>query len=184
MSIHDWINSAAGDAPPRLHWVDPVFTSDPVVRRVLVTPEIWNLIDSPPSRYQARCDRLRADIESFVTGDEIAVSLTPFQAGGAYMGLLAPPQDGVFEFRSRDHSPGLRLLGHFADRDLFVVTVIASRSVPWPPVMMGPLGSQNSPEWAAAINAANAAWRRLFGPFKQAYGGDIRDVLSGKYHLV
>lgn len=184
MSIHDWIKLATEDVPPRLHWVDPIFKSDPVVRRVLVTTEIWNLIDSPPARHRGRCAKLRADIEAFVKGDWVSVCLRPFEAKAAYMGLLDPPADGVWDIRSRDPSPGLRLLGHFADKDLFVATVIASRSVPWPPVARGPLGEGRSPEWADAINSANAEWRKLFGPFQQAYGGDVRDVLTGKYHLV
>lgn len=182
MSIHDWINQAVGDK--RLHWVDPVFRSDSVQRRMLVTTEIASLIDAPPARFASRCAKLRADIESFVTGDEITVCLEPFEARKAYMGLLSPPEDGVWDIRSRDPSPSLRLLGHFADCDLFVASVIASRSMPWPPVMRGPLGSRDSHEWAEAIRAANAEWRKHFGPFKQAYGGDIHDVLTCKYHLV
>ena len=92
------------------------------------------------------------------------------------------PKSG--RIRNRAPSPGLRLLGHFAAPDLFVASVIASRSVAWPPAMMGPLGDKDSKEWAAAITAANSHWRRLFGPQVQAYGGDIRDVLTSHYDLV
>jgi hypothetical protein len=183
MSMPALISAAVRDG--RLFWVDPIFQSDPVVRRLLVVPEIWELIDKPPAAYRDRCARLRADLESFVLGHEIVVCEHPFEAHkkNAYMALLDPEWDGVWDIRSRDPSPALRVIGHFADQDLFVATVIASRSRPFPPVVRGPLGEARSEEWAEAIAAANSAWSELFGQQKQAFRGNITDVLSGNYRL-
>ena len=45
------------------------------------------------------------------------------------MGLLAPREDAFWDIRSRDPRPGLRVIGHFAETDVFVALVWRPRSV-------------------------------------------------------
>jgi len=187
MSIREWIRGLIDDADKRLYVVNPPFPSEPALRTLLVSPEIHTLITGqqwPNADWTRRCNALRADLESFVVGNYIGVSLTPREAGSAYMGLLAPEADGTWDIRSRDPSPGIRLLGRFAERDTFIALIPASRSVHSELMVRGPLGAFGSEEWNAAIKECNAEWRKLFPTYGPITGGNAGDFLSAKYHVL
>jgi hypothetical protein len=168
----------------RLHFVEPVLPAEPIRRRLLVSEAIWTLLENPPRIWATRLRRLRADFESFVVGNVISVSLTPFKAQTAYMGLLAPTADGVWDVRSRDPSPALRVLGQFACRDTFVALVLASRSVRTDLGIRGPLGGRASRAWRDAILDCRTTWQNLFLELQPVQGGKIGECLSGGYHIV
>ena len=92
---------------------------------MVVSDEVQELLDGPWSTggLARRANRLRADLEMFVRGQVLGISMTPYRHKSAYMGLLDPPERGFWDIRSRDPKPALRVLGHFADVDLFVALV-------------------------------------------------------------
>lgn len=181
MSIRDSISDriAAGDLFP----VEPAMPDDPVRRSMVVSLEIRQLLNGPWwSRGMARrCNELRADLEAFVKGDVIAVCLVPRRARAAYMARLDRPVDEVWDIRSRDPRPALRVLGRFADRDLFVALTCASRSkdVAWLP--RAPLGNGYSREWRDAIVECKAVWRQLLHPYEPIHGDYVHDYLSNAF---
>jgi hypothetical protein len=187
MSIESWINELV-DVRRELHPIQPGFDSDPVARTMLVSPEVWRLIEGPwpDAACERRCSALRADLENFVVGQEITVSVTPFAAGAADLGLLHPPAAGVWDFRSRHPKPGLRILGQFAAKDTFVALIPATRSVAHPFFSRGPLGVGSSREWRDAIESCKALFRNLFTAFPAIGGDNIHDLLSdeSKYSQV
>lgn len=184
MSIQEWIDGLLEDE--RLCLLEPTIPSDPVERVMLVSPEVWGVINGPwpKVKWERRCSALRADLEAFIRGDEISLSLTPYKADTAYMGLLDPPADGVWDIRSRDPAPGIRVLGQFAKRDLFVALVPAARSVEVEFLTRGPLGEGQSDEWAAAIKECRAAFRKLFYPLLPLRGDNPSEYVSQKYDVV
>jgi hypothetical protein len=96
-------------AAGRLHRLSPVLDSDPIVRKMIISPKINGLIEGPweSEEMRDRCNALRANLEAFVKGDNITLSLTPHEHKTAYMGRLDKPKDEVWDIRSRDPSPGI-----------------------------------------------------------------------------
>jgi hypothetical protein len=185
MSIDSLINRRIDEG--RLFLVEPVFDSDEADRTLLIAPEINHLIEGPwpNEKWEVRGNRLRADLENFASGGRLSVCVEPFEATKEDLGLLDPPDHGVWDLRSREPQPGLRLLGQFVAKDTFVALVPAMRSVRSDPpdfVYRGPLGDRNSREWRLAVRDTEILFRSLFLPFNAVMGDDIRDVLSGSYY--
>jgi hypothetical protein len=182
--MEDWIKTLLDDG--RLFDLKPSFAGDAVGRRMLLSQEVWRLLSGPwkSTSEERRCQALRADLEAFVMGEEISVCTTPRTAGDALLGLLDPPADGVWDIRSQDPRPGIRIVGFFATRDLFVGLLPAARSVAVPYITRGPLYDFDSPEWEALIREAKAEWRRLFLSYRPVGGTDLHELLSDKYNLV
>jgi hypothetical protein len=149
-----------------------------------VAPEIWRLINGPWSRSgeEVRCSKLRANLESFVMGEAITVCTRPYEADEAFLGFLDSPSQSVWDIRSREPNPGIRLLGHFIGRNQFVALIAASRSKVIPYIPRGPLGDRDSEEWRRAISDCEGEFRRLFSPFEPLKGDQIHDLLGEPYH--
>lgn len=108
----------------------PIMEGDPIERVMLIETEVTELLDGPYQsvHHARRIGRLRADLESFVMGEEITLSFTPYEHGSAYMGLLDPKGQATWDIRSRDPEPGLRVFGRFACPDVFVALTWSPRS--------------------------------------------------------
>lgn len=183
MSIDDLVGNLIESKQLRV--LEPLMPGD-IRRHMLISPEVQALIDGPwPTvAWERRCSRLRADLETFVRGDLVSLSLTPFAAGAAYLGLLAPPRDGIWDIRSRDPSPAMRVLGGFLCRDTFVALLPAARSVPCEFLQRGPLGDRDSPEWRSAILECKAEWRRLFLGFRPTQGVSGDEFVGAPSYVV
>lgn len=182
--MRDWIKTLLSNG--RLFELEPSFEGDPIKRRMLLSDEVWGLLSGPwgSKTEERRCQALRADLEAFVKGEELSVSVTPRKAGDHLLGLLDPPRDGVWDIRSQDPRPGLRVVGRFAAKDVFVGLIPASRSVAVPYITRGPMGDYGSPQWKEIIRQAKADWRRLFPMFPPVSGVNVSELLSEKFHLV
>ena len=75
-------------AAGRLYQVLLAIPGDPFERTLVISDEINQLIEGPwdSCTMERRANRLRADLEAFVKGDVIGVSLTPYVHKTAYMG--------------------------------------------------------------------------------------------------
>lgn len=176
MSVGDDIKAAVSNGKLRL--LELALPSDPAERTVLIHPELKRLFDGPwrNASEQRRVGRLRADLETFVTGKVIPVSLIPYEHRTAYMGLLDPPSGGIFDIRSRDPSPGMRVFGGFAMPDVFVALNYEFRSV-------SPDWSDRRPlegdaiRWQIAILECEKRWKEIFHT-PPITGGNVRDFIS------
>jgi hypothetical protein len=186
MSIRDEINARLIEQPPRLFPLERSLKSDPESRSMLISEELKSLLDGPweHSELRYRAGRLRADLEEFIKGEEITVCLKPFAAKTAYMGRLAPVTDGLWDIRSRDPSPALRVVGLFAETDLFVALRWAprSRSVKW--TAKPPLGPRDSREWRDMTVQCKTDWKNLFHSFLPITGECVNDYISESVHVV
>lgn len=143
-----------------------------------ISQEVRSFLDGPwpDPKQELRAGRLRADLEGFIEGRTIAVGWDPYQKDKtAYMARLNPPSDGVWAIRSRDPKPGIRALGCFAARDVFIVLILFERES---------LDGPNGPIWKAAINVCKAEWRKLFPTYPPISRSDFNDYLSTGFFLV
>lgn len=161
----------------------PSFVSDPVERVMLLHSAVDHFLHR--QAHHSRIGRLRGDLESFVMGQEIAISAVPHEHRTAYMGILDPKREGIWEIRSRDPNPGMRVFGHFACKDTFVALGVSLRSrndQRWPELV--PLGNRDSLEYQLAQIGVIEKWKSLFPQFAPLTGDDVSVLLSDKYHII
>jgi hypothetical protein len=182
MSIRDVINSRLAERA--LFLLEPVMPDDPVQRTMLISPEVRHLLSGPwgTDSDARRANRLRADLERFITGQLVGLCLTPYQARTAYMGRLDRPEDEVWDIRSVDPSPGLRVFGRFAERDVFIALSWRPRSEDW--ASRKALRSGKSLEWHFVILECHAHWKRLFPGYQPVRGESISDYVSENAFLI
>jgi putative component of toxin-antitoxin plasmid stabilization module len=95
------------------------FPGDPRARTVLMSKEIWELVESPWEGEQGnRCAKLLATLQNIVAGRKLVVNLNPYSARDAVMGRLHPVEEGIWDIRGRDR-PGLRIFCAFLETGRF-----------------------------------------------------------------
>ena len=139
-------------------------------RVVLLQHDLHGQIISPTTDVAYRMGTLRADLDQFTTGGMIVVGRK--RQNTCFLKLLTPVTDGIVEIRSRDPKPSLRLVGGFAEIDVFVGLYLFSRAE---------LKGEGSREWRDAIVASKSAWTRMFVTYPRVTGGTINDYLSGNF---
>jgi hypothetical protein len=170
----------------KLHPLKLTLPSDRSVRRMFLTSEMQQLIDGPwiSRTWESRCWALRATLESFVKGERFTVSLTPYEHGDADIGRLDKPKDEVWDIRCRKTRPGLRVFGRFIEKDTFIATNFAPRSVVIPGVPQMPLLDQNtSMEWDFAILESQKQWASMFPSTNPIHKDQASDYLSNAISL-
>jgi hypothetical protein len=181
MSIRDEINARIGEG--RLFQLKPLNEKDNKRRTVLMSREIQKLVCGPwPTEGQmgARCARLRGDLESLVTAENITVCWEPYKARNEQIGRLCPTSDEVWDLRSQKPTPGLRVFFRFAEKDVFVVLTCAPRSVPVPWLYRVPLLGRREPrEWKKAIRECRHEWRALFPTYDPLSAESVHAYLTG-----
>ncbi len=179
MSIHDVIESQCDE--------DRLFpftlAGDEHARWMFMSENVNELFSGPweNQEWNNRCSDLSVDFERFVSGDIITVARNSRKAKSAYMSQLEKPIDRVWDIRSTNPSPGIRVLGRFAEKDVFV-------AVNWD--LRCHLGEYGSDEWNFIINDCKAKWRQLFHPYdalgdnERISKDNLNDYISSKVGLV
>jgi hypothetical protein len=153
----------------RLHQVVPPLASDSIVRTMLVSNEINDFLHGPwdnPSD-ERRAGRLQSDLENFVTNGIIKVCLEPRMADTAFMARVAPIDWGIWDIRSRDPKPALRLLGAFSEPDVFIALVWAVRKE-----------IKTDADWDDLIKECRSRWRSLFSELTPLVGSSEYDYVT------
>jgi hypothetical protein len=161
MSIRDLILNAV-----RLGMLFPLIPQAPgtsAKRALLVYERLWEILRSPEGtdEWEKRVAELQADLELFAEG-------TPVHP--KYLFHLYPLRDAVWEIRSTRESPSIRVLGFFAEKDVFIATNVALREE---------LGGWQSREWRTVKRQAGARWRHIFHTYPPMKGSDIHTLVSG-----
>jgi hypothetical protein len=179
MSIRDEIIARINES--RLFRLKPLNHKDNQRRTVLMSREINELAVGPwpDGPMGARCARLRGDLENLITAENITVCWDPFKARNEQIGRLNPIRDAVWDLRSQDPKPGLRVFFHFAEKDVFVALTCAPRSVSVSWLRRLPLLGQESREWRNAIVECKSQWRLLFPAHEPVSGDSIDGYLTG-----
>ncbi len=179
MSIREEISARLDEK--RLFRLKPLNEKDNQKRTVLMSQEINQLIVGPwpDGPIGTRCARLRGDLESLITAENITVCWDPFKARNEQIGRLDPVRDEVWDLRSQDPKPGLRVFFRFAEKDVFVALTCAPRSAAVSWLRRLPLLGQKSRQWRDAIVECKARWRLLFPAHEPFSGINVDDYLTG-----
>ena len=135
-------------------------------RYMYLSGKINSLLTGPwhSEEWEKRCGYLRADLDRFVQGGMIPVAERPLSRGKhSYMRQLFRWREEVWEIRSRDPQPGLRILGRFADTDVFIALSCWHRT---------DLGGPRDRKWRDAIVGCKTEWRNLFPSYEPKSSGD------------
>lgn len=161
MSIEEEIKDRVGRG--MLYPLAPSARGEPPARAMLVGERLWHELHSPDDDDEraARIGELLADLDVFITGEPLDPK---------YLFLLYPARDSVWEIRSVRTSPSIRVLGMFAQHDVYVATNFALRKE---------LGGWESREWKNVKRAAGAEWRRLFPAYEPLRSTTVSDLVSG-----
>jgi hypothetical protein len=164
MSIDREIMARLDEKPPRLFEVLPKLPTASQLRFMFVTPEIWSLLVGPWSneKQEMRWAKLKADLDHFVEGGLI---------NQGYMKPLRKRSDEIWEIRSREPSPSIRVFGRFASVDVFIATTWEER---WFLELFD--------QWRRYKRRCGAQWRQLFSNYGPHRGATIHDYISQNAH--
>lgn len=110
------------------------------------------------------------DFNRFARGEDITVGDDPFRKDmNAFMARTYAPQDGIFDIRSRDPKPGLRVFGAFSEPDTFVALTWGYRR---------DLGDSTDGRFRQAVLSAIGAWDRRFPNCHPFYSENLDDHIT------
>ena len=160
MSIRDEINARCDEG--RLHKLSlaPGMREE---RELYVSSDINAFLCGPwqgDATQEERAGRLAADLAWFIEGRLVIIPADSGRARAAYMSRLDKPIDEVWDIRSRDPSPGIRVFGRFAEKDLFV-----GLTWEWRLSMKNRTTPEGARHWRDAIVQCKVDWRNLFNPY-------------------
>jgi hypothetical protein len=172
MSIRDEINSHVYRLTPKLHILTPLLPSERAGSRVMVVssdiysavqPESW-----PNNRTGARLARMRGALDRFSGNDRISLAMDPKnKPATTYLARIRPVTNAVWDIRSTEITPGIRVLGRFAEMDTFVALVWAYHEA-----------VKGDKAWADFGQRCIDEWRILFHSSNPLTGSVARDYVS------
>ena len=137
------------------------------VRPIYMVSDLHDRIFGPTAEETSRMGFLEADLARFISGDRITVARG--EEATCTLKLLSPETREVWEHRSRDPKPAVRVFGRFAAQDVFVATNMEYRSL---------LGRVRSRAWAVEIGNCISTWKRLFPYLPPHTGAHLSDYIS------
>lgn len=152
--------------------------SHPPRRGFYLSQEMQALMDGPweAPDGEDRTRRLHADLEAYVKQEPISMCLVPFKAGSANFGRLAEPEDEIWDYRTRNGLPVIRIFGRFAYPSAFIAFNWAPRMEPWNG--REPFGSRDDPRWEVAKQECEKQWKTLFPKHDPIHGDDVHDYVT------
>jgi hypothetical protein len=131
-------------------------------RAMFVSEALWTFLQTEHSdEMEERVGFLQADLEVFASGERIHPK---------YLFLLYPAREAVWEIRSTRPNPSIRVLGRFADKNMFIATNFSLRDQ---------LGGWQSREWRNVKVASRTVWANLFHTYKPIVTINVSDVVTG-----
>lgn len=164
----------------QLFVLDPRARGEGIVRPIFLSEELQQVICDGPWRDQAEETRfaaiLRTDLERFITGGRIRVSLLGHGHPTEDMKRLSGTNE-VWEIKSeRRTERGIRVFGCFAGKDVFIATHWHWRD----DLEERAAGKWNKPtNWPREIRRCKYKWRRLFPTYPPHTGNTIDAYISG-----
>ena len=162
------------------------FPSDTVRRRMWLhrelRAELRVVYEEEGEEAQKRLASLEKDFESFVKEEHVLMGLKPFNHKNADFGLLSPVSKGLWDLRSRDPGPGLRVFGAFIGVDAFVALSWAPRSIGWGGKRQ--LGNADSIEYQIALLEAEERWNAALPNSSPIVGKLAHEYVSRNFSVV
>lgn len=132
------------------------------LRVILAKPDLAHELSDPwaDQATALRITRLRRELDHFLEGEFVDHN---------YIKPLFPRTEEVWEIRSVKPKPSIRILGRFAEKDVFIALFQEDRN---------PLGGKDSPEWKRVIRATKAKWTAVFNQYPPHSGENHNEYLS------
>ena len=177
MSIRDVIRGLLKDK--RLVHVPPQILGSSARRHVFLEARLFKSLGVAmfgKSDADKRRAMLWADIDTFTSGKFISFGDDPYAKDkSAFMARTDPVQQGIFDIRSIDPSPALRLFGAFTEIDTFVGLIVRTRK---------DLGGRDEPHFSMAMTDAQFEWNKLFPLHAPFYSKYPKEHVSQNVHIV
>lgn len=140
-------------------------------REIYVSEEINAKILGPWSdkSEEYRSGKVHADLLAFTYKHMMVVARNPRQGGASDMSRLVPPDREVWDIRCIDPKPGIRILGRFAEKNLFIGLTWEIRLY---------LKNFGSREWRNAIVKCVREWSLLFPAYSPLMGNYFDHYLT------
>lgn len=164
--IQEWTTEGS------LSLLQPALVSSPRVRWVFATAEVSSALLGPweTIRDEVRLSRARADIDTFINGTLMSARMPPSKSVSAQLALLDPAGDEVWEVRSRDPKPGVRIFGRFAEKDHLIALTRAFRE-----------DLQSNDDWLRETERCKRQWKLFFPSYTPFTGSTVHDYGSNLF---
>ncbi len=154
MSLEAEVNALLNSG--RLSKLPIAYPGLPQRRIIYVSHAVNGLLLGPwnTPNEENRVGQLRFWLDRFISGDRVYVRERPrARKSTADMAVLEPWDDEIWEIRSIDPKPSLRIFGSFVKQDVFLGMTWAPRKS---------LDHFGGPKWQAAITHYKAEWQNHF----------------------
>lgn len=165
MSISDYIEHQIEHGLLLRH--NPLLPSSASKRVLLLTQTLAAQLNRQSQEDEQRLAFLAADLDRFVLGKVVEVSMGRSNAG--FLKRLVPGSDEVWTLRSQVPKPGVRVFGRFALTDVFVATNMAIRK---------DLNDYGSQAFNIEIQRCKAEWRKCFNSWPAHASDSISGYIS------
>ena len=161
-----------------LIYYKPTLAIDPIWRHLFVSAVIYEAITLPATANEAddvndldaRLIQMRADFDRYVKGEVITVAHDPYKKSKkAYLARIDPIEKEIWDIRSIDPKPAVRVLGAFSEKDTFIALEYEFRNN-----LKGP----KSREWRDFILRSDTHWKKLFFGLLPHGGKSTNDYIS------
>jgi len=181
MSIRDDIKACCEEG--RLVEHSPLVSRGVALRTVYVSalrldgrPSLHDLLSGPGAASErVRWLYARQYLDAFVEEPRITIPPDSMKAKLAFMSRLQPGEQEVWDIRCFDPAPGLRMLGRFAEKDVFIALNWGFREE-----IDINKGTRKSDKRRYAMCQCERAWQELFGLQRQPFSGSYPyDYITG-----
>jgi hypothetical protein len=167
MSIQDEID--AHIVGKRLFSLSSAIRSEGTGRDLILNSDVMaitRLDGGWTSNQRYRLAKARGELDRYTTGRRISLMLRPKRGPTAFLKRLDPVNREVWEIRCCEPKPGVRVVGRFAEPNLFIGLCWEFRE------------SLRGTEWDALCDRCLNEWQRLF-PSRAAHNGrSVYDYVS------
>lgn len=152
-----------------LFYLPPRYPADPTIRTVIVSREVRDAVVPPwPQDWHGlRRAEFRGTLDAFTRGDWISVAERPYdKPSDTFLARVDPVGDEIWDIRSISPDPGIRCLGGFGAKDLFV-------ALTW--------DYREGFDWHCEIKYCKSEWNALFNPLPRLQKGSLDEYLTNYY---
>jgi hypothetical protein len=142
----------------------------PKVRSVYAAEPLWRILCGPwvSDDEERQAGTLNNYLAHFIQGGELIVSADPRELV-CQLKRLEPPPPEIWEMRVSEPSPGIRVFGRFAHKDIFIALLWEDR------ILLGPFGSRR---WKYFASKCEQDWHKYFPRHNPVEGRSINEYLS------
>jgi hypothetical protein len=145
----------------------PIWPTVPENRLIYMTRRFLDELENWKNENEYRAEKLLAELDDYMAGEFITVGDGKSNRG--FLKRLDPHSDEVWEVRSMEPKPSLRIFCRFVMPDVLLATHMERRT---------DLKGYGSSEFANAILTCKAEWRKCFVNWPPHSGETIHDYIT------